>query len=58
MDVNCRGSNNCYTPSSTNGVLSTNNSAYDPAYGTAAGWDFATGIGTVNVYNLVYNTAW
>jgi subtilase family serine protease len=58
MDVNCTGSHNCYLPSGTNGVLSTNSSAYDPAYGTSAGWDFATGIGTVNAYNLVYNTNW
>ncbi|MFZ3201139.1 MAG: S53 family peptidase [Candidatus Acidiferrales bacterium] len=66
IDVNCRGLRsgftttlyNCYLPSSTNGVLSTSNSAYDPAYGTTVGWDFATGIGTVNAYNLVYNTAW
>ncbi len=53
MDVNCTGTANCYRPSGTNGVLSTSNSAYDPAYGTATGWDFATGIGTVNAYNLV-----
>ena len=27
--------------------------AYQPAFGAATGWDFATGIGTVNVSNLV-----
>ncbi|MGA3211181.1 MAG: Ig-like domain repeat protein [Terriglobales bacterium] len=54
MDVNCTGANNCYLPSGTYGVLSTSNSAYDPAFGTATGWDFATGIGTVNAYNLVF----
>jgi subtilase family serine protease len=53
MDVNCTGTNNCYTPSGTYGVLSTSNSAYQPAYGTGVGWDFATGIGTVNAANLV-----
>ncbi|MGA9530042.1 MAG: S53 family peptidase [Terriglobales bacterium] len=53
MDVNCSGSHNCYLPSGTYGVLSTSNSAYDIAYGTTTGWDFATGIGTVNAYNLV-----
>ena len=53
MDVNCTGTHNCYRPSGTNGVLSTSTSAYDPAYGTATGWDFATGIGTVNAANLV-----
>jgi len=31
-------------------------SSYNPAYGTNPGWDFATGIGTVNAYNLV--TQW
>lgn len=53
IDVNCTGTNNCYRPSSTNGVLSTSNSSYAPAYGTKVGWDFATGIGTVNAFNLV-----
>jgi pro-kumamolisin-like protein len=52
-DVNCIGTRNCYLPSGENGVLSTSNSAYDPAFGTTTGWDFATGIGTVNAYNLV-----
>jgi subtilase family serine protease len=51
MGVNCTGSHNCYLPSGTNGVLSTSNSAYLPAYGTATGWDFATGIGTINAAN-------
>ena len=27
--------------------------SYQPAYGAATGWDFATGIGTVNVANLI-----
>ena len=53
---------NCYDPSGTYGVLSTTatssgGGSYSPAYGTATGWDFATGIGTVNVYNLVTNWA-
>lgn len=55
IDVNCTGSHNCYRPSGTNGVLSTSNGSYQPAYGTATGWDFATGIGTVNAANLVNN---
>ncbi len=55
MDVNCTGSYNCYRPSGTNGVLSTSTTSYKPAYGTATGWDFATGIGTVNAQNLVNN---
>ncbi|HVJ51555.1 MAG TPA: S53 family peptidase [Aliidongia sp.] len=55
MDVNCTGTHNCYLPSGTNGVLSTSNTAYQPAYKTGTGWDFATGIGTVNAANLVNN---
>ena len=56
MDVPCVAPYNCYDPSGTVGVLSTSNSSYLPAYGTAIGWDFATGIGSVNAKNLVY--AW
>jgi len=56
MDVNCSGTHNCYDPSGSYGVLSTSNTAFQPAYGTATGWDFATGIGTPNVSNLV--AAW
>jgi len=55
-DVDCSNVHtliNCYKPSGVNGVLSTSNDAYQPAYGTTTGWDFATGIGTVNAYNLV-----
>lgn len=55
MDVNCTGTHNCYKPSGTYGVLSTSNSSYSKAYGTSSGWDFATGIGTVDVANLVNN---
>ncbi|MGI4829355.1 MAG: hypothetical protein ACRYFU_14355, partial [Janthinobacterium lividum] len=55
IDVNCTGTHNCYKPSGTYGVLSTSTTAYAPAYGTGTGWDFATGIGTVNAANLVNN---
>jgi len=55
-DTNCTGTHNCYIPSGTVGVLSTSNSSYQPAYGTQTGWDFSTGIGSVNAYNLV--NAW
>jgi subtilase family serine protease len=41
--------------SQSGGVLSTSTSSYEPAYGTAKGWDFATGIGSVNVWLLVTN---
>ncbi len=53
MDVVCKGSHNCYLPSGTYGVLSKSNSSYQLAFGTTAGWDFATGIGSINVANLV-----
>jgi subtilase family serine protease len=52
----------CYHPGTTSGVISTSNTAYQPAYPTGPdqpfpsngpGWDFATGIGSVNAYNLV-----
>ena len=56
IDVNCTGTQDCYAPSGTNGVLSTSEGAYKPAYGTTTGWDFATGIGSVNAANLV--NAW
>lgn len=53
IDAPCTGSVNCYLPSGRVGVLSTSDAAYQPAYATTTGWDFATGIGTVNAYNLV-----
>jgi len=54
-DVNCVGPFNCYTPSGTNGVLSVKSKAYEKAYNSNTGWDFATGIGTLDVNNLVSN---
>jgi subtilase family serine protease len=54
IDAPCQaGSPNCFSPSGAVGVLSVSNSAYEPAYVTGKGWDFATGIGTLNAYNLV-----
>jgi hypothetical protein len=35
------------------GVLSTTDATLNVAYGAHAGWDFTTGLGTVNVTNLV-----
>jgi len=32
--------------------------AYQPAFGATPGWDMATGLGSVNAYNLVFDTAW
>ena len=56
IDVDCVGTHNCYMPSGRYGVLSTSSTSYKPAYGTNAGWDFSTGLGTVNATNLV--NAW
>jgi subtilase family serine protease len=64
LDVNCSGTVNCYGSSTTEtghrvttvyGVLSTSESSLAPAYGATTGWDFATGLGTVNAANLVNN---
>jgi hypothetical protein len=56
-DVVCKARSgvftNCYRTTTTNGILSTSNTASQPAYPTNAGWDFASGIGSVNAYNLV-----
>jgi subtilase family serine protease len=55
--VNCYGSYDCYGSDANDyGVLSTSSVVYQPAYPATTGWDFATGIGSVNVANLV--TAW
>jgi len=55
-DVYCQGGTNCYQPSGGNGVLSSVNTAYRPGYQARRGYDLATGLGSVNVYNLV--TQW
>jgi subtilase family serine protease len=61
-DVVCQAASilrttNCYIPSGLAagpyGVLSTSNSSDVPAFPASAGWDFTTGIGSVNAYNLV-----
>lgn len=56
-DVVCKASRsvlyNCYTGGSAYGVLSTSNSADQPAYSANVGWDFPSGIGSVNVWNLI-----
>jgi hypothetical protein len=35
------------------GALSTSGAKYSAAYPSGSGWNFATGIGTVDAYNLV-----
>ncbi len=56
MAVECTTNNNCFDSADGHGVLSTSNSVLQPAYGTNTGWDFATGIGSINVANLL--NAW
>lgn len=65
MVVNCAGTANCYgyaanqhgrmfgTP---DGALSVSDSSFTPAFSAAPGWDFATGIGSVDANKLV--TSW
>jgi subtilase family serine protease len=49
---------NCFdsTGGTVNGALSTSTTAFSSAYAAGTGWDYATGLGTVNAYNLV--NAW
>jgi large repetitive protein len=59
-DVPCTGTINCYGGSGTGsdtvyGALSTSTSDLSIAYGAHSGWDFATGLGSVNVWNLIQN---
>ncbi len=67
IDVNCTGIANCFgstgsvtygrggrpTGNATSGALSVSSSSFTPAYGTGASWNFATGIGSVDAFNLV-----
>jgi subtilase family serine protease len=70
IDVNCTGSANCYGSSGSatpgrggrggggnvaSGALSVTSSSFAPAYGTGPSWNFATGIGSVDAFNLVMN---
>jgi hypothetical protein len=47
------GTFNCYIPSGTYGVMSLSNTSYEPAFEATPGWDFATGLGSVDAYNLI-----
>jgi subtilase family serine protease len=66
--VNCSGDINCFgtgfsgrgrseplTLFDGNGGLSTASHAYRPAFAAASGWNFATGLGSVDAYNLILN---
>ena len=54
ISVPCQpGTANCFSnPGDVYGVLSTSTSANSPAYFAGPGWDFATGLGSVNATNL------
>jgi len=49
----CKPPNDCYDPSGAYGVLSASDSLYEPAYRAGIGYDYPTGIGTINASNLV-----
>ena len=69
IDVNCGGSVNCYGVLGTvvygrggrqfattwGGALSVSNSSFTPAYSASGSWNFATGLGSVDVNLLVTN---
>jgi subtilase family serine protease len=53
-EVPCYGTNDCYGSAGLSyGVLSASDSIPELAYPTGAGWDFATGLGSINVTNIV-----
>lgn len=58
-DVNCTNNTpNCYNPDAkarNGGVLSLSTSSYEPAYTSTPAWDFTTGLGSINVANLLNN---
>jgi subtilase family serine protease len=49
------GTVDCYAPSGQYGVLSTSKTTNQPAYDAHAGYNVPTGLGSVNVYNLLAN---
>lgn len=48
-----QGRPDCFAPAGAIGALSTSGTSYKAAYQATPGWDFATGLGSVNVSNLV-----
>jgi hypothetical protein len=67
--VNCSGDISCFGPgfvgrgrgtpvtgfAGGNGALSTTSQTYTPAFAAGSGWSFATGLGSVDGYNLILN---
>ncbi len=62
IDVNCTARSgvfiNCFNAGGTQGALSLSNSVLEPTYPATPGWDYATGLGSVNALNFVMNSAW
>jgi subtilase family serine protease len=61
-DVNCLpltvsgvtiGTFNCFLDGATNGVMSLSNSSYQPTWVATSGYDYPTGLGTINAFNLL-----
>jgi subtilase family serine protease len=69
IDVNCTGTADCYGSAgsttsgrggraggtATSGALSLSSSSFTPAFATGSSWSFATGLGSVDAFNLVMN---
>jgi len=68
ITANCSGEISCFgsgfegrgrgsptTEFDGNGGLSTTSATYTPAFAAGAGWNFATGLGSVDAYNLILN---
>jgi subtilase family serine protease len=56
IDVPCNaGTANCWAPNTSDsfGLLSTSTTKDQPAYLSNSGWDFGSGIGSVNVFNML-----
>jgi len=66
--VNCSGDISCFgagfegrgrgaggSPFDGNGALSTSTQTYAPAFAAGSGWNFATGLGSVDAFNLIMN---
>jgi subtilase family serine protease len=49
----CAGPVDCYQPGGKYGVMSGSDSKYQPTFETGPGYDFPTGIGTIDAANLV-----
>ena len=52
-DMDCANAIDCFNPSRAIGVELNSNTRYQPTYHATPGYDFATGLGTINVTNLV-----